>query len=136
MTPLLLFYLEKRVILRDVFWLLHYTTSRCFESFVENVVDARRDGGRNKESTVVAETMKLVRSSSYAYQILYRSRNTSTKFVKVPHFDKFINNRFSKSLNEWLDQIDQIDDVEMSKTSFEQKRPIIIGFFNPPVCQT
>ena len=30
-TPLLLFYLERGVILKDVFWLLQYTTRRCFE---------------------------------------------------------------------------------------------------------
>ena len=85
------------------------------------------------KSTVVSETLNLVRISSYAYQILYRSRQTSTIFVKLPHLNKFINNRFFNSLNEWLDQI---YDVEMSKTSIEQKRPIFIGFFNPPVCQT
>ena len=94
-TLLLLFCPEKGVILRDVFWLQQYTTHRCFESFVENVVDARQEGDRNKESTVVAETMKLIRSSSYAYQILYRSRHTSTKYVEGPHLDNLLTTDFS-----------------------------------------
>ena len=81
-TPLLLFYLEKGVILSDVFWFLQYTPRRCFQSFVQNVVDARREGDRNKNSTVVAETMKLIGNSSYGYQIMDRSRHTNTKYVK------------------------------------------------------
>ena len=95
-TPLLLFYLEKGVILKDVFWYLQYTPRRCFETFVQNVVDARREGDQNKESTVVAETMKLIGNSSYGYQIMDRSRHTNTKYVKGSQVDKFINNRFSR----------------------------------------
>ena len=125
-TPLLLFYLEKGVILRDVFWFLQYTPRRCFESFVQNVVDARREGDRNKESTVVAETMKLIGNSSYGYQIMDRSRHTNTKYVKGPQVDKFINNKFFKSLNE-LSQ--DIYEVELNKTRIIHKEPIIVGFF-------
>ena len=40
--------------------------------------------------------------------------------------DRFINNRFFKSLNELKDQIFE---VEMSKTRNEHKEPIIVGFF-------
>ena len=41
-TPLLLFYLEKGLVLTDVFWFLQYTPRKCFQSFAQNVVDARR----------------------------------------------------------------------------------------------
>ena len=40
--------------------------------------------------------------------------------------DRFINNRFFKSLNELKDQIFE---VEMSKTCIEHKKLIIVGFF-------
>ena len=40
--------------------------------------------------------------------------------------DRFINNRFFKSLNELKNQIFE---VEMSKTRIEHKEPIIVGFF-------
>ena len=104
-TPLLLFYLEKGVILKDVFWFLQYTPRRCFETFVQNVVDARREGDQNRESTVVAETMKLIGNSSYGYQIMDRSRHTNTKYVKGSQVDKFINNRFFKTMNELPSQL-------------------------------
>ena len=125
-TPLLLFYLEKGVILRDVFWFLQYTPRRCFQSFVQNVVDARRERDRNKDTIVVAETMKLIGNSSYGYQIMDRSRHTTTKYVKGPQVDKFINNRFFKTLNELPEEIYE---VEMSKTPIEHKEPINVGFF-------
>ena len=50
-TPILLFYLENGVVLKDVFWFLQYIPRRCFESFVKNVSDSRREGDQKKELT-------------------------------------------------------------------------------------
>ena len=125
-TPLLLFYLEKGVILKNVFCFLKYTPRRCFQSFVQNVVDARREGDRNKESTFVAEIMKLIGNSSYGYQIMDRSRHTTTKYVRGPQVDKFINNRFCKTLNELPEEIYE---VELNKTRIIHKEPLLFGFF-------
>ena len=124
-TPLLLFYLEKGLVLTDVIWFLQYTPRECFQSFVQKVVDARREGDRNKDSTAVAETMKFIGNSSYGYQIMDRSRHTTTKYAKGPQVDKFINNRFFKTLNELPEKIYE---VEMSKTRIDHKEPIIVGF--------
>ena len=55
-----------------------------------------------------------------------RSRHMTTKYLKGSHVDKFINNRFFKSLNELKDQIFE---VEMSKTRIEHNEPITVGFF-------
>ena len=64
-TPLFLFYLEKGLVLPDVVWFSQYTPRKCFQSFVQYFVDARREGHRNKEPTVIAETMKkLIRISN------------------------------------------------------------------------
>ena len=51
----------------------------CFNKFVQSAVNARREGDQNPNSTVVAETMKLLANSSYGYQIMDRSRHTVTK---------------------------------------------------------
>ena len=55
-----------------------------------------------------------------------RSRHTNTKYVKGSQVDKFINNRFFKTMNELPEQIYE---VQMSKTRIEHKEPIIVGFF-------
>ena len=115
----------KRFYPKRRFWFLQYTPRRCFETFVQNVVDAGREGDQSKESTVVAETMKLIVNSSYGYQIMDRSRHTNTKYVKGSQVDKFINNRFFKTMNELPEQIYE---VEMNKTCIEHKEPIIVGF--------
>ena len=57
------------------------------------------------------ETMKLIGNSSSGYQKTDCSRHT--KHGKGFQLDNFINNRFSKSLNELPDQIYEI---KMNKT--------------------
>ena len=39
---------------------VEYTPQKCFNGFVQSVVDARREGDENPDSSVVAETMKLL----------------------------------------------------------------------------
>ena len=57
-TPLLNFYTSLRL-----------KCTRIYR-FVQSVVDARRSGDENPDSSVVAETMKLLGNSSYGYQII------------------------------------------------------------------
>ena len=100
---------------------------RCFESFVQNVVDSRREGDQNKELTVVAKTMKLIGYSSYDCQIMVdRSQHANTKYVEGSQVDKFINKKFFKTMNELPEQIYE---VEMSRSRINHKEPKIIGFF-------
>ena len=39
---------------------------KCFKYFVHSAVDARREGDENPNSSVVAETMKILARSSYS----------------------------------------------------------------------
>ena len=69
-TPLLLFYLELGLVSKKIYGLVEYTPVKCFNKFVQSNVDARREGDENPNSSVVAETMKLLANSSYGYQIV------------------------------------------------------------------
>ena len=75
-TPLLNFYLSLGLKCTKIYRFVQYTPKKCFNNFVQSVVDARRVGDENPESSVVAETMKLLGNSSYGYQIMDRSRHT------------------------------------------------------------
>ena len=75
-TPLLNFYLSLGLKCIKIYRFVQYTSNKCFNNFVQSVVDARRVGDENLESSVVAETMKLLGNSSYGYQIMDRSRHT------------------------------------------------------------
>ena len=61
--------------------LVAYIPRKEFNSFVQSVVDARRAGDKIPLSGVVAETMNFLGNSSYGYQILERSKHTSTKYL-------------------------------------------------------
>ena len=68
-TPLLLFYLKLGLVCKKIHRFVQYSPRKCFNNFVQSAVDARRQGDKNPNSNVVAETMKLLANSSYDYQI-------------------------------------------------------------------
>ena len=125
-TDLLLFYLQLGLVCTKVHSFVEYTPTKCFNSFVQSAVDARRQGDKNPNSGVVAETMKLLANSSYGYQIMNRSRHTVTKYLtdKKPHGT--INSKLFKK----LDHVNNsLYEVELAKVQIEHKKPIIVGFF-------
>ena len=69
-TPLLLFCLQLRLVVTKIHRFVEYTPKKCFNSFVQSAVDARRKGEEIHNSSVVAETMKLLANSSYDCQIM------------------------------------------------------------------
>ena len=93
---------------------------------MQSAVDARREGDENPNSSVVAETMKLLANSSYGYQIMDRSRQTVTKYLSDEKTHGAINTKFFKRLDHI---IDQLYEVELAKAQIEHREPIIVGFF-------
>jgi hypothetical protein len=93
---------------------------------VDSVVKARRSGDKNKESNVVAETMKLIANSSYGYQILDRSKHTNTKYVTDQQVDKMIN---SKRFRKYNALNDSIHEITLAKQKIVHREPIVVGFF-------
>ena len=89
-------------------------------------MDARRQGDENPNSSVVAETMKLLANSSYGYQILDCSQHTVTKCLNDEKTHSAINSKMFKRLNHITDQLYE---VELVKPEIEHRDPIIVGFF-------
>ena len=93
--------------------------------FVQSAVDARRQGNKNPNSSVVAETMKLLANSSYGYQMMERSRHTVTKYLTNEKKTDAAIKLFKK-----LDHVNNsLYEVELSKAQIEHKEAIIVGFF-------
>ena len=89
-------------------------------------VDARRQGDENPNSSVVAETMKLLANSSYGYQKMDRSWHTVTKYVTDEKTNVAINSELFKK----LDLVNNsLYEVALAKAQIEHKDPIIVGFF-------
>ena len=125
-TPLVLYYLNLGLECTKIHQFVQYTPKKCFSSFVQSAVNARRQGDENPNSSAVAETMKLLANSSYGKQIMDRSRHTATKFLNDEQTHSPINNNLLKRLNFITDQLYE---VELVKSEIEHREPIIVGFF-------
>ena len=91
---------------------------------MQSAVNARRKRDEIPNSSVVAETMKLLANSSY--QIMDRSRHTVTKYLNDEKTHGPINTKFFKRLGHINDQLYE---VELAKAEIEHREPIIVGFF-------
>ena len=117
-TPLLLFYLQLGLVCTNKHRFVEYTPKKCFNSFGQSAVDARRHGDENPNSSVVAETMKLLANSSYGYQITDRSRHTVTKYLSDEKTHAAINSKLFKK----LDHVNHsLYEVELAKAQTEHR---------------
>ena len=98
-TPQLLFYLQLGLVDPKRHRFVEYTPKKCFNSFVQSAVDTRRQGDENPNSSVVAETMKLLANSSYGYQIMDRSQHTVTRYLIDEKTHAAINSKMFKKLD-------------------------------------
>ena len=101
-NPLLLYYLHLSLECTKIHQFVQYTPKKCFSSFVHSAVNARRQGDENPNSSVVAETMKLLANSSFGYQIMDRSRHTVTKFLNDEKLTVHLTIIFSSDLTSSL----------------------------------
>ena len=125
-TPLLLFYLQLGRVCTKIHRFVEYNPKKCFNSFVQSAVNARRQGDKNPNSSVVAKTMKLLANNSYGYQIMDRSRHTVTKYLSDQKTHAAINSKLFKK----LDHVNNsLYEVELDEAQIEHKEPIIVRFF-------
>ena len=97
-----------------------------FNKFVQSAVNARREGDETLNSSVVAETMKLLANSSYGYQFMDRSRHTVTTFLS----DEQTHGATNTNVFKCLDHInDHLYEAQLAKAEVEHREPIIVGFF-------
>ena len=125
-TPLLFFYLQLGLLVTKIHRFVEYTPKKCFNSFVQSAVDARMKCDENPNSSVVAETMKLLANSSYGCQIIDLSRHTVTKYFSNEKTHASFNNKLFKKLDHMNNSLYE---VELAKAQIEHKEPIIVGFF-------
>ena len=125
-NPLLLFYLQLGLVCTKNYRFVEYTPKKCFNSFVQSAVDARRKSDENPNSSIVAETMKLLANSFYGYQFMDRSRHTVTKYLSDEKTHAANNSKLFKKLDHVNNSLYEVD---LAKAQIEHKEPIIVGFF-------
>ena len=97
---------------------------KCFNTFFQSAVTARREGDKNPNSSVVVETMKLLANKYFGYQIMDRSRQTVKKYLSKEKTPGAINNKMFKRLG-YIN--DQLYEVQLVKSEIEHKDPINVG---------
>ena len=125
-TSLWLFYLQLGLVCSKKHRFVEYTPKPCFNSFVQSAVDARRQKDKNPNSSVVAETMKLLASSSYGYQIKDRSRHIVTKNLTDEKTHAAVDSKLFKKLNHVNISLYE---AEITRAQTEHKELITVGFF-------
>ena len=106
--------------------LYNISSKNASNKFFQPVVDARREGDENPLSCVVLETLKLLVISLYSYQVMNRSRHTITKCLNHEKLHKAIHEPLFKQLKTVQKDLYEI---ELLKSTIEQKEPIIVGVF-------
>ena len=114
------------LVCKEIQRFVEYNPKKCFNSFVQSAVDARRQDDENPNSSVVAKTMKILVNSSYGYQIMDRSRQTVTKYLADEKTHAAINSKLFKKLDHVSNSLYE---VELAKAQIEHKKPINVGFF-------
>ena len=125
-VPVLLFYLQLGLVVTKTHRFVEYTPRKCFNSFVQAAVDARKKSDENPNSSAVSDAKKLLVNSSYVYQIMDRSRHTVKKYLSDEKTHVAINSKLFKRLD--LMNI-SLYEVEPAKAEIEHKEPIIVEFF-------
>ena len=98
-TPLPMFYLQPGLVVTKIHRFVEYIP-KCFNSFVQPEVDARRQGDENPNSSVTAKTMMLLANISYGSQIRDRSRHAVTKYLSDEKTHAAINSKLFKKLEQ------------------------------------
>ena len=101
---LLRVYLDLGLVCKKIYCFVEFIPVEYINNIVQSAVNARREGGENQHSSVVAETKKLLANSSYGYQIMDRSRHTVTNFLSDEKTHGAINTKLSKRLDHINDQ--------------------------------
>ena len=122
---LFLFYVEMVHVCTKTHDFVEYTPRKCFNSFLLSAVDARRQKDENPNSSVVAETIKLLGKSVFGYQILEHHRHTVTKYLNDETMLDAINSKLFRKLHHVNHALYQ---VKLAKSEIEHTELIIVGF--------
>jgi hypothetical protein len=123
-TDLLKWYLEKGLVVSNIYYAVKYERKRPFKSFMEQISNERRAGDIDKAYKLRGEMMKLMGNSSYGKCITNFLKHEK---VKIVNEDCYTNNI---RRNNYIGHEDLNEGFEFrfKKTSFKQNLPVQIGF--------
>ena len=125
-TPLLKFYLEKGLMVTEVYEAVQWNPSPAFAEFAKFMTTKRREGDSGG-STVNAETAKTVGNAGHGRFLMDVTRHRKIIYTED---DKKIRKEMDSVYFEDIEQItDSVFELKMEKKKHIKKLPIQIGFF-------
>ena len=126
-TPLLKYYLELGLRVTKVHYTVHFPDHKpCFRAFADKVCEARRQGDKDPDSEVLANTFKLVGNSAYGKITMNKTKQTDTVYANGLHATHLMNRSRFKACAK-VD--DDLFEVELYKRKHVFNLPLHLGVF-------
>jgi hypothetical protein len=125
-TPLLQWYINHGLQITAIYEVVEYNPLPCFREFGGMVTDARREGDKGGDSSVIPNTMKLIGNSGYGSLLINKMLHTNTRYVEgETNATRMVNSpRFKKM----CPLPEELYEVESSKSRIVIDTPTILGF--------
>lgn len=81
-TPLLKWYLEKGLEVTNIYQLVEFNAQRCFCNFVNEVSEARQQGDNDPNTSIIADTMKVIGNYGYGSLIMDKTKHRDIKNIQ------------------------------------------------------
>ncbi|XP_071793479.1 uncharacterized protein [Asterias amurensis] len=125
-TPLLQWYINHGLEVLHIYEVIQYAKSPCFESFGNDVSNARRAGDRDPTKSILADTMKLLGNSAYGKTVTDQERHLNVRVCTDADAPHYVNKSHFRALHP-LD--DNVYEVDMTKKVIRLNLPLQVGFF-------
>ena len=75
-------YIEHGIAVTKVNEMVEFQAQTCFENFVREVSDVRRQGDLHPDMAIIGETKKMVGNSGYGSLVIDKTRHRTIKYVQ------------------------------------------------------
>ena len=125
-TPLLKWYLDHGLVVTKIYEVIEYTPNRCFQTFADNVSNARRAGDIDPSKAIIAETSKLFGNAGYGGTLTNKETHLNISYCDESAVGMAVNDPHFRKLDV-LD--DNFYEISKTKKSIKLNLPMQIGFF-------
>ncbi|KAJ8310174.1 hypothetical protein KUTeg_012039 [Tegillarca granosa] len=128
-TPLLRWYLLKGLVVSRIYQVVEYQKQRCFTDFVNKVSSCRRNADENPDTSIIADTMKVIGNSAYGSLIMDKAKHRNIVYVQGENKTCLKVNEPQFRKLECLDIEEEFYELSMAKRLIRLDLPIQLGFF-------
>ena len=125
-TPLLKWYLDHGLVVTEIYEVIEYTPNRCFQTFADNVSNARRTGDIDLSKAIIAETSELFGNAGYGGTLTNKKTHLNISYCDESAVGMAVNDPHFRKLDV-LD--DNFYEISKTKKSMKLNLPMQIGFF-------